>query len=60
MGTILSDLWLAILISLENDQEFYMDFVKYVKPLLIFGHHLDPHFQQFEPLVRKFLVHKLS
>ena len=37
-----------------------MDFVKYVKPLLIFGHHLDPHFQQFEPLVTKFLVHKLS
>ena len=23
------------------DQEFYMDFVKYIKPLLMFVHHLD-------------------
>ena len=23
------------------DQEFYMDFVKYIKPLLMFAHHLD-------------------
>ena len=25
----------------EVDQEFYMDFVKYIKPLLIFAHHFD-------------------
>ena len=25
----------------EVDQEFYMDFVKYIKPLLTFAHHFD-------------------
>ena len=35
----------------EVDQEFYMDFVKYIKPLLIFIHHLHLHFLQLELLV---------
>ena len=35
----------------DVDQKFYMDFVKYVKPLLIFAHHLDLHFLQLELLV---------
>ena len=32
----------------EVDQEFYMDFVKYIKPLLMFVHHLDLYFLQLE------------
>ena len=37
---------------MEVDQEFYMDFVKYVKPLLMFVHHLDLYFLQLELLAR--------
>ena len=35
----------------EVDQEFYMDFVKYIKPLLRSVHHLDLYFLQLELLV---------
>ena len=35
----------------EVDQEFYMDFVKYIRPLLRSVHHLDLYFLQLELLV---------
>ena len=35
----------------EVDQEFYMDFVNYINPLLMFAHHLDLYFLQLELLV---------
>ena len=35
----------------EVDQEFYIDFVKRIKPLLMFVHHLDLYFLQLEVLV---------
>ena len=35
----------------EVDQEFYMDFVKYIKPLLRSVHHLNIYFLQLELLV---------
>ena len=35
----------------ELDQEFYMDFVKYIKPLLRSAHYLDLYFLQLELLV---------
>ena len=39
----------------EVDQEFYMDFVKYIKPLLMFVHHLDLYLLQLELLVTNLL-----
>ena len=35
----------------EVDQEFYIDFVKHIKPLLMFVHYLDLYFLQLEVLV---------
>ena len=40
---------------MEVDQEFYMDFVKYIKLLLMFAHYLDQNFQQLECLVNDVL-----
>ena len=38
----------------EVDQEFYVELVKSIKPLLIFFCHLDVHFLQLELLVTNF------
>ena len=37
--------------QLEVNQESYMDFVKYIKPLLMFVHHLDLYLVWLELLV---------
>ena len=39
----------------QVDQEFCMDFVKYINPLLIFVHHLDLNFLQLKLLVTNLL-----
>ena len=40
-GSLSTELYKKKLKQLEVDEEFYMDFVKYVKLLLMFAHHLD-------------------
>ena len=40
-GSLSTKLYKKKLKQLEVDEEFYMDFVKYVKLLLMFVHHLD-------------------
>ena len=40
-GSLSTEQYKKKLKQLEVDQEFYMDFVKYIKLLLMFVHHLD-------------------
>ena len=42
---------IKILKQSEADQKFHMDSVNYIKPLLMFVHHLDLYFLQLEHLV---------
>ena len=50
-GTLSTEQYKKKLKQSEVDQGFYMDFVKYIKPLLIFVHNLDLYCMQSELLV---------